>query len=120
MSKEYKLSDFAFRVTLGKSLSSYDTNPIHIKAAKMLVEQGIEVKAGDIIEYIITKNGVKPLQLASFKDIDRDKYIEYLKSTVAPILDSLDMDFDEIVGNKKQLKIEHFFGKSSKESGIHV
>lgn len=118
--KKYKLSDFAFSVTLGKPLSAYETNPIHVKAAKMLVEQGFEVKAGDLIKYIVTKDGVKPLQLASFKDIYRDKYVEYLKSAVAPILEAMDMDFDEIITSKKQLKLEQFFGKSDKEVKAYV
>jgi len=108
--KKYKLSDFAFSVMLGKPLSSYKTSPIHVKAAKMLVEHGVEVKAGDLIKYILTKDGVKPLQLASFKDIDGDKYIKHLKTAVAPILEAMNMDFDEIVTNKKQSRLEQFFG----------
>jgi len=113
--KKYKLSDFAFSVTLGRPLSNYETNPIHVKAARMLVEHGFEVKAGDLIKYILTKDGVKPLQLASFKDIDGDKYVKHLKTAVAPILEAMDMDFDELVTNKKQLSLEQFFGKSNKE-----
>jgi len=118
--KKYKLSEFAFSVTLGKPLSAYETNPIHVKAAKMLVEQGYEVKAGDLIKYILTKDGVKPLQLASFKDIDKDKYVKHLKTAVAPILEAMDIDFDEIITSKKQLKLERFFGKSSKEVKVYV
>jgi len=118
--KKYKLSEFAFSVTLGKPLSAYETNPIHVKAAKMLVEQGYEVKAGDLIKYILTIDGVKPLQLASFKDIDKDKYVKHLKTAVAPILEAMDIDFDEIITSKKQLKLERFFGKSSKEVKVYV
>jgi len=118
--KKYKLSDFAFSVTLGRPLSSYETNPIHVKAARMLVEQGYEVKAGDLIKYILTKDGVKPLQLASFKDIDKDKYVKHLKTAVAPILEAMDIDFDEIITSKKQLKLERFFGKSSKEVKVYA
>lgn len=116
--KEYKLSEFAFSVTLGKSLSEYTTNPIHVKAAKMLVEQGIEVVQGDIIKYILTKDGVKPLRLASFKDIDGNKYIEHLKTVVAPILEPMGIDFDELVSGEKQLSLEQFFGKSSDKEEV--
>lgn len=105
----YSLSELAFRVRLGKNLSEYTTNPPYVKAAKMLQERGIEVKKGDIIEYVITKNGAKPWLFARQEEIDRVKYVEYLKSMVGQILDAFDMDFDEIIGIPKQEKLERFF-----------
>ena len=57
--------DLVFSVRLGKRLLEYRTNPQHVQAAKMLVEQGISVDAGDTIQYVVTKDGVKPLRVIS-------------------------------------------------------
>ncbi len=38
--KEFKIDEVAFQMQLGKPLKAYDTNPQHVKAARMLVEMG--------------------------------------------------------------------------------
>lgn len=113
--KGYSLDELAFSVVLGKNLSEYTTNPPHVKAAKMLQEQGVEIKKGDVIRYVMTKKGAKPLQLARLKDIDREKYAGYLKSMLEQILDAFDFDYDEIIGAPRQVTL----GKWFKENGIH-
>ncbi|GAF89162.1 unnamed protein product, partial [marine sediment metagenome] len=45
--------------------------------------------------------GVKPIQLASMREVDVDKYVEYLKSTFKQVFDALDLDFQEIMGVSK-------------------
>lgn len=57
--------NLVFSVRLGKRLLEYRTNPQHVQAAKMLVEQGINVNIGDTIQYVVTKDGVKPLRVVS-------------------------------------------------------
>ena len=102
------INDLAFEVVLGKVPKAYNkTTPQHVKAAFILQAKGIEVKAGDTIRFVkITREPfVKPVQLATSKEIDVDKYIGHLKSTFDQILDALNLEFDEIVG---LTRLEHF------------
>ena len=95
------INDLAFEVVLGKVPGAYDkTTPQHVKAAYILQAKGIELKAGDTIRFVkVTKEPfVKPVQLATSKEIDVDKYIGYLRSTFDQILDALNLEFDEIIG----------------------
>jgi DNA polymerase I len=107
--REFDVEELAFRVMLGRKLSSYETNPQHVKAAKMLVEQGYNMDVGDIIRYVITKKDVKPVQMASNRDVDINKYVEHLESIFDQILDALGMSFDEMVGRGRQTSLGAFF-----------
>ncbi|MCW3991758.1 MAG: DNA mismatch repair protein MutH, partial [Candidatus Bathyarchaeota archaeon] len=107
--RDFNLSELAFSVMLGRRLSSYETNPQHVKAAKMLQERGISLDVGDIISYVVTQGGVKPVQLASKRDVDVNKYVEYLESMFEQLLDALDMDFDELVGRPREMTLDSFF-----------
>jgi DNA polymerase I len=55
---------------------------------------------------VIGEQGVKPVQLAKIDDIDIQKYMEYLRSTFEQVLDSLGIEFEDLVGVKK---LESFF-----------
>ncbi|MFX0068440.1 MAG: DNA-directed DNA polymerase I [Candidatus Hodarchaeota archaeon] len=102
--REYSLEDLAFRVQLGKSVEGYTkTTPQHVKAAKQLVERKKEVKAGDIITFVKTKKepGVRPIEIASIKDVDVEKYKGYIRTTFEQVLDALGIEFQEIVGTRK-------------------
>ncbi len=103
------MSDLAFNVVLGEEIEHYTkTTPQHVKAAKMLKENGVDLKAGDLISFvkISREPRVKPVELATKNEIDVDKYIAYLHSTFDQVLDALGLDFDEIIG---LTKLEHFF-----------
>jgi DNA polymerase I len=107
--KEIPIEDLAFNIVMSKSPKSYTkTRPQHVKAAEILVDQGLEIKAGDIISFVKTTNatGVKPVALANTHDVDTKKYENYMRSTFDQILSSLGYDFDEIVG---ATKLEDFF-----------
>jgi DNA polymerase, archaea type len=108
--RDFEIGDVAFRMMLGKDVEGYDTNPQHVKAARMLQETGVELKEGDLISYVVTKDGVKPVQIASKKDVDITKYEEYLEATFEQILDALDMSFDELLGRPRQTGLGAFFG----------
>ena len=108
--KEFKIEEVAFQMQLGKPLKAYDTNPQHVKAARMLVEMGHEIAQGDIIRYVVTKNDVKPSIIAETKDVDIKKYEAYLESTFEQLLDALDMSFDALVGRPQQKSLSAFFG----------
>ncbi|MFX1485806.1 MAG: DNA-directed DNA polymerase I [Promethearchaeota archaeon] len=103
-SREYSLEELAFRVQLSKSVGSYTkTTPQHVKAAKQLVERKKEVKAGDIITFVKTKKepGVRPIEIASLKDVDIEKYKGYIRTTFEQVLDAVGIEFQEIVGTRK-------------------
>jgi DNA polymerase I len=74
-----------------------------VKAAKILKDNGVELKAGDLIRFVkVTKEPhVKPVELAAKNEIDVDKYIAYLHSTFDQVLDALGLDFEEIIGLTK-------------------
>jgi DNA polymerase I len=98
------LSDLAFNVVLGEEPGSYKkTTPQHVKAARILEEGGMKLKAGDLISFVkvIREPHVKPVELATNSEVDVDKYIGYLHSTFDQILDALGLDFDEIIGLTK-------------------
>ncbi|MFA9496100.1 MAG: DNA-directed DNA polymerase I [Candidatus Bathyarchaeota archaeon] len=108
--REFKIDEVAFQMQLGKPLKAYNTNPQHVKAARMLVEMGYEIDQGDIIRYVVTKNDVKPSIITEPKDVDIKKYEEYLESIFEQLLDALDMSFDQLVGRPQQKSLSAFFG----------
>ena len=98
------IEELAFNVVLGEAPEHYvKTTPQHVKAARILKEKGMELKAGDLISFVkVTKEPhVKPVELATKNEIDVDKYIAYLHSTFDQVLDALGLDFDEIIGLTK-------------------
>ena len=103
-------SELAFHVVLGEELDRYTkTTPQHVKAAKILVKNGAELRAGDMISFVkvVREPHVKPVELTGKNEIDVDKYIAYLHSTFDQVLDALGLSFDEIIG---LTKLERFLG----------
>jgi len=99
--RKVPVEELAFNVMMGKETGKYgDTTPQHVRAARLLEEKGREIKAGEIIAYVKTKNPpyVKPVDLAKVDEIDSDKYIEYAHSMFDQMLDALDFSFDEMLG----------------------
>jgi DNA polymerase I len=98
------LNDLAFHIVLGEDLHRYTkTTPQHVKAAKILQKNGVEIRAGDLISFVktIREPHVKPVELATKNEVDVDKYIAYLHSTFDQVLDALGLSFDEIIGLTK-------------------
>jgi DNA polymerase I len=98
------ISELAFHVALGDELSSYTkTTPQHVKAARILKENGKQLRAGDLISFVkvIREPRVKPVELTSRNEVDVDKYIAYLHATFDQVLDALGLSFDEIIGLTK-------------------
>jgi DNA polymerase I len=98
------MNELAFNVVLGEELDRYTkTTPQHVKAAKILKESGMELRAGDLISFVKTTRQphVKPVELASKNEVDVDKYVAYLHSTFDQVLDALGLCFDEIIGLTK-------------------
>jgi DNA polymerase I len=112
--RQIPMDQLAFNVMIGKDVARYkDSTPQHVRAAQLLQQRGVEVRAGDIISFVktTTGDGAKPTKLAKPIEIDVDKYLEYMKSTFDQILGSLGYDFDEILG---ATKLEDFFWTTSK------
>jgi DNA polymerase I len=108
--REFDIEEVAFQMQLGKDLSRYETNPQHVKAGRMLVELGHEIVEGDIISYVVTRDDVLPAIVAKPRDVDVNKYEEYLEGTFEQLLDALDMSFDALVGRPQQTSLGRFFG----------
>jgi DNA polymerase I len=107
--REYSLDDLAFNVMMGKPPTSYvKTTPQHVKAAKLLVRNGQEIRSGDLVSYVkvVGETSVKPVQLANLSEIDVTKYVEYIDSTFEQVLDALGLSFAELIGTTK---LETFF-----------
>ena len=101
----YSPEELAFRIQLTKRLSEYPTDTPHVRAAKMLVEQTNDpskVAPGTIIEFIRIKGtgGVMPVEIAKDSSywIDKDTYIDILRSVFEQVLDSVGLDFEEFLG----------------------
>jgi DNA polymerase I len=95
---------------LGEELHRYTkTTPQHVKAAKILRDSGVEIRAGDLISFVktIREPHVKPVELVTKNEVDVDKYVAYLQSTFDQVLDALGLSFEEIIG---LTKLERFLG----------
>jgi DNA polymerase I len=106
-----QLADLAFHVVLGDAPENYrKTTPQHVKAARILSDRNVDIKAGDLMSFVkikpremIVRNrkemtSVMPLELATDSEVDVDKYIAYLQSTFEQVLDALELDFEEVIG----------------------
>jgi DNA polymerase elongation subunit (family B) len=106
--REFPVEELAIRMQLTKSPESYvKTTPQHVKAARQLIEAGRDVSAGDIISFVKTVGGVKPVEHASIQDIDVAKYKELVKSTFEQVLDALGIEWIETIGIRR---LDSFFG----------
>jgi DNA polymerase I len=106
--RDFKIEDMAIRVQLTKSLDAYvKTTPQHVKAAKQLQAAGRDVAAGDIIAFVKTVGGVKPVEQASIQEIDISKYKDLVKSTFEQVLDALGIEWFDTIGMRR---LDTFFG----------
>src|SRR5919206_1425237 len=94
-----------------REVENYKGLPQHIKAAKLLVDTGKEIKAGDIISYVKTKtgDGVKPVELVNLEEIDTEKYLEAMEATFDQLLSSLNFNFKSILGKPHQSSLDELF-----------
>ncbi len=90
-----------YRKSIRKDLEEYTkTTPPHVKAARKLDK--IE---GNVIEYLITKDGPEPIQKLKHK-IDYEHYIDkQIKPIAKTILDTMGLDFESILEGSKQKKL---------------
>ncbi|MEM1919116.1 MAG: DNA-directed DNA polymerase I [Desulfurococcaceae archaeon] len=101
--KEITLDKLCFKVGLTKKPEEYvKVTPPHIKAALQL-KNYFQVQEGDIIPYVKIRgrDGYKALQLAKLYEIDPDKYVEIIHSTLSQLLSALGISKEEIIGIKR-------------------
>src|ERR671918_335429 len=93
------------------SVAAFKGLPQHIKAAKLLADEGKEVRAGDIISYVKTKtaDGVKPVGYARPEEIDTEKYLETMEATFDQVLSSLSFNFKSLLGKPRQSNLDELF-----------
>ncbi|MHA2040983.1 MAG: DNA-directed DNA polymerase I [Candidatus Thorarchaeota archaeon] len=99
----YTPEELAFRVQITKRIGDYGlSKPQHVRAAEMLQNAGYDVPPGTIVEYIKIKggDGLLPVQMAGEKSywLDKDKYIDTLRSVFGQVLDSVGINFEELLG----------------------
>jgi DNA polymerase I len=99
----YSPQELAYRVQMTKPLGQYGkTVPQHVRAAKILRDAGHDVLPGTIVEYIKVKGdpSVMPVPIAveSSYWIDKEKYLDTLRSVFEQVLDSVGIDFEELLG----------------------
>lgn len=90
-----------YRKSIRKNLDEYvKITPSHVKAARKL--DSID---GNVIEYYMTVDGPEPIQKL-VHSIDYAHYIEkQIKPIAKTIIESMDLDFDEIINEDKQKKL---------------
>jgi len=98
-----------YQKKIRRKLSDYVNTPPHIKAALIanneLRKRGIEKRYGHrrTIQYVITVDGVQPLEFNGSK-LDYDFYVEkQLKPIADDILPFIGSDFESIAGNQMGL-----------------
>lgn len=97
-----------YKKKITKPLHEYTKmTPPHVKAAR-------EIKdfSGRVVKYVMTSQGPKHISLIRDKvEYDYNHYIEkQLKGVADDLLESLGIDFDEVLNNKKQKSLDRFFG----------
>jgi len=100
--KQFTLDEVSFNVMLNKHLDTYTkTTPQHVKAARMYeTAMGKSLGPGEVISFVKVRGGtgVKPTALATVDEVDVEKYVESLRTTLEQVLNALDIRFDEIIG----------------------
>jgi DNA polymerase II len=88
-----------YRKGLRKPLDSYTANtPPHVAAARKSA-----AGPGRIVSYVMTTAGPEPLDARS-AELDREHYLDrQIRPVAEPVLQSLGLDFDRVIGDDRQL-----------------
>ena len=118
--KERKIpkNEIIIKTMLQKPLSEYKTISPHVLAARKMQEKEIPISGGNLIEYYISepKQGEKKklirdrVKLPDEKgDYDTDYYLEHqILPAVENIFQVFNIDINEIIKGKKQMKLGDF------------
>jgi DNA polymerase, archaea type len=122
--KDLDKNDLIFKIMINRDVDSYgkvksiktdmDGNeviqkvgiPSQIKIALEMnkLDPNLDISQNSVISFIKTKDGYKlPSQIKNLREIDTSKYVDTLKTALEPILETLDIKFDDIIFKSRQL-----------------
>ena len=115
--KKAPIEKLIIRTKLKKAIESYETRGPHVVVAEKMLEQGLPVKAGSLIEYVIAKGNSKERirERAKLPDevekggYDIDYYIEHqIVPAVETIFAVFGITKEQIIEGKKQKNLGEF------------
>lgn len=114
--KEVPINKLVIQTFLRKSLSSYKTKNPMMSAVISAKKQGVKIKTGQLIEYVITEKGstisekAKLYEFVKEKEYDSNYYINnQLLPAILPILEEFGVTKEELLTSTKQKGIGDFF-----------
>ncbi len=114
--KKIKNKDVTIYTRLSKELDEYDNVGPHVAVAKRMKEQGSDVGAGTLVEYIITEvKGIIREKARIPKEIKQGEYDAeyYINNQVVPavekIFEVLGFNKEDILSDNKQENLTKFF-----------
>jgi DNA polymerase Pol2 len=108
--KELPLEKFILREQLRKDLSEYKAEGPHVYAAKKYKQKGYDVRAGFIVEYVISSGGekirdkVKLPEECKKNDYDPEYYIDrQVIPAIERILNAIGITKEQVVGEQRSI-----------------
>ncbi len=112
---ELPISDFVIKTKITKELEVYEAQGPHVAVAQRLKEQGYNIGAGSMIEYVITESGDKirdkarEIDAATKDEIDAEYYISnQIIPNIDKIFEVLGFDAKSLL-DKDQQSLGRFF-----------
>ena len=98
-----------YRKNLRKDTDEYTaTTPPHVVAARKSTQP-----LGRLISYVITTAGPEPLDNVQHP-LDREHYVvKQVKPVAEPVLATLGLDFEQVIGDSRQMDMYSLFGAGS-------
>lgn len=94
-------TELVYRKNLRKDADEYTaTTPPHVAAARKSTQP-----VGRLIQYVMTTAGPEPLDNVQHP-LDREHYVDkQIRPVAEPVLGTLGLDFDQVVGNSRQIEM---------------
>jgi DNA polymerase-2 len=96
-----------YRKNLRKDSEDYTaTTPPHVAAARKSTQS-----TGRLISYVMTSAGPEPIDNVTHP-LDREHYVaKQVKPVAEPVLSTLGLDFDHVIGDSRQMELYSLFGE---------
>jgi len=112
---DVKLEDLTIHTQITRGMNEYVQAGPHIVAARKAIKEGREFKQGDIVTYVVTKNGssisdrARVVDFVKEGDYDANYYVNnQVLPAVMRILEALGYSQDELKGLGKQMTLGGF------------
>jgi DNA polymerase-2 len=98
-----------YRKNLRKDTEQYTaTTPPHVVAARKSMQP-----VGRLVSYIVTTAGPEPMDNLQHP-IDREHYVvKQVRPVAEPVLETLGLDFEQVIGDSRQIDLYPLFGTRS-------